>query len=89
MCHYSTLYITDSVKAGNQDPLKDSQINHLIGCWFRMKITLNKNDADISTNTETPSRETGSTSVEANTIRSSPIPNAPDHRVAGSSSRHE
>ncbi|OXA42212.1 uncharacterized protein LOC110859495 isoform X1 [Folsomia candida] len=34
--------LRDSVRATNPDPsMKDSQINHHIGCWFRMKVASN------------------------------------------------
>lgn len=78
------VYTTDSVKAGNAS-VKDSQINHQIGCWFRMKFTSNKNEADITPNSETTSRETASTSAETDTDRFCPV----DNTVVGPNSESE
>ncbi|OXA38848.1 hypothetical protein Fcan01_26361, partial [Folsomia candida] len=79
--------LRDSVKAGNPGPsVKDSIINHHIGCWFRMKVISTEN-VDITTNAETSGGEMASTSTEADTDRFSPVSNTADNTIAGSNSQ--
>ncbi|OXA36710.1 Urease accessory protein UreF, partial [Folsomia candida] len=64
----SAKLVRDAIKSGDSyTTVKDSQINHQMGCWFRMKIKTKINNADITPNTETSSRESTSASTETDT----------------------
>ncbi|OXA55623.1 hypothetical protein Fcan01_09083 [Folsomia candida] len=66
----SAKLVRDAIKSGkSHNAVKDSQINHQMGCWFRMKITSKTNNADITANTETSSREATSASTETDSDR--------------------